>query len=130
MTWARYDVPSTEWLLRHGSGYTELDLEWHGVIERDRDAVDEFDDSGDSERNGRSAVYGWNRKSDDHDGGLPTGNGHSGRERDDSQFAYWTNTNGLGAAPLYVTNANTVEQYNGTNVQTFNVYGTYTNSSN
>jgi hypothetical protein len=29
-----------------------------------------------------------------------------------------------------VTNANTVEQYNGTNVQTFNVYGTYTNASN
>jgi hypothetical protein len=56
--------------------------------------------------------------------GCPPGTGTIGGNGATSQLAYWTNTSGLGAAPLYVTNANTVEQYNGTNVQTFNVYGT------
>jgi hypothetical protein len=62
--------------------------------------------------------------------GCPPGTGTLGGSGTTPQFAYWTNTNGLGAAPLSVTNANTVEQYNGTSVQTFNVYGTYTNASN
>ncbi len=62
--------------------------------------------------------------------GCPPGTGTIGGSGTTPQFAYWTNTAGLGAAPLYVTNANTVEQYNGTNVQTFNVYGTFTNATN
>lgn len=62
--------------------------------------------------------------------GCPPGTGTIGGSGTAPQFAYWTNTNGLGAAPLNVTNSNTVEQYNGTNVQTFNVYGTRTDSSN
>jgi len=61
--------------------------------------------------------------------GCPPGTGTIGGSGVVSQFAYWTNTSGLGAAPVYVTNANTVEQYNGTNVQTFNVYGTYTSAT-
>ncbi len=62
--------------------------------------------------------------------GCPPGTGTIGGSGAVSQFAYWTNTNGLGAAPVYLTSANTVEQYNGTNVQTFNVYGTYTSATN
>ncbi len=62
--------------------------------------------------------------------GCPPGTGTLGGSGTTPQFAYWTNTNGLGAAPLYVTAASTVEQYNGTNVQTFNVYGTRTDASN
>jgi hypothetical protein len=62
--------------------------------------------------------------------GCPPGTGTIGGSGAISQFAYWTNTNGLGAAPFYLTSANTVEQYNGTNVQTFNVYGTRTDASN
>ncbi len=62
--------------------------------------------------------------------GCPPGTGTIGGSGAVSQFAYWTNTNGLGAAPLYLTGANTVEQYDGTNVQTFNVYGTRTDANN
>ncbi len=62
--------------------------------------------------------------------GCPPGTGTIGGSGATSQMAYWSNTSGLGAAPVYVTGANTVEQYNGTNVQTFNVYGTYTNATN
>jgi hypothetical protein len=62
--------------------------------------------------------------------GCPPGTGTLGGSGTTPQFAYWTNTNGLGAAPLYVTGTSTVEQYNGTNVQTFNVYGTRTDASN
>jgi hypothetical protein len=62
--------------------------------------------------------------------GCPPGTGTLGGSGATPQFAYWTNTSGLGAAPLYVTSANNVEQYNGTNVQTFNVYGTRTDASN
>ncbi len=62
--------------------------------------------------------------------GCPPGTGTIGGSGAISQFAYWTNTNGLGAAPFYLTSANAVEQYNGTNVQTFNVYGTRTDASN
>ena len=62
--------------------------------------------------------------------GCPPGTGTIGGSGTASQFAYWTNTNGLGAAPLYLTSANTVEQYNGTNAQTLNVYGTYTSATN
>ncbi|MFZ0199303.1 MAG: hypothetical protein WB523_19290 [Candidatus Sulfotelmatobacter sp.] len=62
--------------------------------------------------------------------GCPPGTGTIGGSGATSQMAYWTNTSGLGAAPVYVTGANTVEQYNGTNVQTFNFYGTYTNATN
>ena len=62
--------------------------------------------------------------------GCPPGTGTIGGSGATSQMAYWTNTSGLGAAPVYVTGANTVEQYNGTNVQTFNVYGTFTNATN
>jgi len=62
--------------------------------------------------------------------GCPPGTGTLGGSGTTPQFAYWTNTNGLGAAPLYLTGANTLEQYNGTNVQTFNVYGTYTSPTN
>lgn len=62
--------------------------------------------------------------------GCPPGTGTIGGSGAAPQFAYWTNTNGLGAAPLFVTNSNTVEQYSGTNVQTFNVYGTRTDSAN
>jgi len=61
--------------------------------------------------------------------GCPPGTGTIGGSGATQQFAYWTNTNGLGAAPLYVNGANTVEQYNGANVQTFNVYGTYTSAT-
>ncbi len=62
--------------------------------------------------------------------GCPPGTGTIGGSGAIAQFAYWTNTNGLGAAPLYLTSANTVEQYSGTNVQTFNTYGTFTNATN
>ncbi len=62
--------------------------------------------------------------------GCPPGTGTLGGSGTTPQFAYWTNTNGLGAAPVFLSNANTVEQYNGTNVQTFNVYGTRTDASN
>src|SRR5882762_2680106 len=62
--------------------------------------------------------------------GCPPGTGTIGGSGATPQFAYWTNTNGLGSAPLYVTSANNVEQYNGTNVQTSNVYGTRTDASN
>ncbi len=62
--------------------------------------------------------------------GCPPGTGTIGGSGAVPQFAYWTNTNGLGAAPLNVASANTVEQYNGTNMQTFNVYGTRTDASN
>jgi hypothetical protein len=62
--------------------------------------------------------------------GCPPGTGTLGGSGATPQFAYWTNTSGLGAAPLYVTSANNVEQYSGTNVQTFNVYGTRTDASN
>jgi len=62
--------------------------------------------------------------------GCPPGTGTIGGSGATSQIAYWTNTNGLGAAPLYVTSANTVEEFNGTNVQTFNVYGTFPSAGN
>jgi hypothetical protein len=62
--------------------------------------------------------------------GCPPGTGTIGGSGATPQMAYWTNTNGLGAAPLNVTAANTLEQYNGTNVQTFNAYGTRTDGSN
>jgi hypothetical protein len=62
--------------------------------------------------------------------GCPPGTGTLGGSGATPQFAYWTNTAGLGAAPFYLTSANLVEQYNGTNVQTFNVYGTRTDASN
>ncbi|MGA9391483.1 MAG: hypothetical protein WBV69_13670 [Candidatus Sulfotelmatobacter sp.] len=62
--------------------------------------------------------------------GCPPGTGTIGGSGSTEQFAYWTNTNGLGAAPLYLTGANTVEQYNGTNVETFNVYGTFPSAGN
>ena len=62
--------------------------------------------------------------------GCPPGTGTLGGSGTINQFAYWTNTNGLGAAPVYLNGSNTVEQYNGTSVQTFNVYGTYTSSTN
>ncbi len=61
--------------------------------------------------------------------GCPPGTGTIGGSGATQQFAYWTNTNGLGAAPLYVNGANTVEQYNGANVQTFNLYGTYSSAT-
>jgi hypothetical protein len=62
--------------------------------------------------------------------GCPPGTGTIGGSGAVSQFAYWTNTNGLGAAPLYLTSANTVEQYNLGNPQAFNVYGTRTDATN
>ncbi len=62
--------------------------------------------------------------------GCPPGTGTLGGSGTTPQFAYWTNTNGLGAAPLFVTSANTVEQYNGSSVQTFNVYGTFPSAGN
>lgn len=62
--------------------------------------------------------------------GCPPGTGTIGGSGATPQFAYWTNTNGLGAAPFYVSNSNTLEQYNGTNAQMFNVYGTYPGAGN
>ncbi len=62
--------------------------------------------------------------------GCPPGTGTIGGSGATQQVAYWTNTSGLGAAPLYLTGANTLEQYNGTNVQTFNVYGTFPSAGN